>query len=327
MLKIDKLKDRLNDYKGTLKSIKEYGGNAEAARALARIILQKPSDAIRSLRWKAISSGAHVDQLILSFPKFKLAVNVQDGGIASELAVEHSHEPVGTEVFLSILKDDMTVVEIGANIGYYTVQESCHRKLKRVIAIEPNPLSFELLKENVQINDCQDVSVFNMGISDVDGVRPFYISKHANSGSMTAQAEYARKLDIPVAKLDTLMDRENIEHVDVIRMDVEGHEVSALRGMLETLKRDTPWICMEYHAPEIQADEREIFISTLKALNYELKCFMFRSDDSPIFGQMLPRRSDVLKRGDLREVLEAVTTQSLLLFIAPRTTAFEMPSL
>ncbi len=327
MISIEKVQKKVDYYKSALKSLHEYGGNAELVRGVARIALRKPSDIFRKVRWKAMSLGACVDSVILDFEKFKLMVDAHDEGIAAELALDHMHEPFGTEILLSILKDDMTVVELGANIGYYTMQESCQRKLKRIVAIEPNPVSFEVLSENVRMNECKHVDLFNVGISDVDGNLPFYISKHSNICSIGARDDYERKIDVPVLKLDTLVERENVDTVDMIRMDIEGHEICALRGMLETLKKNKPWICMEYHAPMISDEDREYFISTLESLDYELKCFTFRWSDYPIFGHNIVERKSIIKTGDLRNVLEAVTKQVLLLFIAPRSAEFEIPSL
>ncbi len=327
MIKLEKLKKKADYYKSALKSLQEYGGNAELVRGATRIVLRKPSDAFRKLRWKAISAGSCVDRVILDFEKFKLAVDAHDEGIAAELALDHMHEPFGTKILLSILKDDMTVVELGANIGYYTMQESCQQNLKRIIAIEPNPVSFEFLSENVRMNHCEHVDLFNVGISDVDGNLPFYISKHSNICSIGAREDYERKIDVPVLRLDTLVERENVESVDMIRMDIEGHEICALRGMMETLKANKPWICMEYHAPMISAEDREFFISTLESLDYDLKCFTFRWSDYPIFGRNIVDRNSVIKTGNLRTVLESITKQVLLLFIAPRSTEFEIPAL
>ncbi len=328
MSKLDKLKNRIHYYEKALESLKKYGGNAELVRGVARIALRKPSDAVRKLRWKAMSMGTCVDRVILDFQKFKLAVDARDEGIAAELALDHMHEPFGTRILLSILKEGMTIVELGANIGYYTMQEaSSANKPARIVAIEPNPVSFDLLTENVQMNGHDFVELLNVGISNVDGSMPFYISKHSNICSMAPREDYERKMDVPVMRLDTLAAEKNIEGVDLIRMDIEGHEICALKGMMETLKRDKPWICMEYHAPMISDEDREFFISTLESLDYELKCFTFRWSDYPIFGHNIVDRSTVIKTGDLRTVLESVTKQVMLLFIAPRSTEFEIPAL
>ena len=324
---INKLEKRIKYFKSALSSMKMYGGTPELVRGMTRFALQKPSDAVRKLRWKLMKAGTDIDRLILDFEKFKLVVDAHDEGIAAELALDHMHEPFGTQILLSILREGMTLVELGANIGYYTMQESCRQNLARIVAIEPNPLSFEFLSENVRMNGCSHISLHNVGISDVDGELPFYISKHSNICSITPRDVYERKIDVPVMKLDTLMEREHIDHVDLIRMDIEGHEIHALRGMMETLRRDRPWICMEYHSPLIDEAEREAFVSTLESLDYELKCFTFRWSDYPIFGHNVVDRSTLIKTGNLREVLDDIPKQILLLFLAPRATAFELPTL
>ncbi|MCL2324914.1 MAG: FkbM family methyltransferase [Proteobacteria bacterium] len=322
-----RMQNRIEYYKSALGALRNYGGDAELARGLARIVLRKPSDALRMLRWKLASKFAHLDRVILKFPNFDLLVSAKDEGIAAELAIDRMHEPLGTKVLLSILKDDMTLVELGANIGYYTMQEAKHRKLKKIVAIEPNPTSFEFLSENVRLNQCDNIELHNVGISDIDGNLPFYISKHSNICSITPRESYASIIDVPVTRLDTLLAKQKIKKVDLIRMDIEGHEIQALKGMLKTLERDKPWICMEYHAPMISAEDRNDFVTTLESLGYALKCFTFRWSDYPIFGHTLVNRDTVLKVGNLRQVLEDIPKQVLLLFLAPDSEPFELPKL
>lgn len=326
MSKLKKLQKKAEYYKSALGSLKEYGGNAELARGIARIALRKPSDLLRKLRWKAVNTLGNVETVELKFPKYTMLVDPKDQGIAAELAVDHVHEPFGTAILKSILRDDMTIVEIGANIGYFMLEEDTHVNVRMIVAIEPNPASFQILSQNVCINDAM-ANVFNVGISDTDGTLPFYISKHSNISSITPRADYEKKIDVPVMKLDTLLNREKIEAVDLIRMDIEGHEINALRGMAETLAKHHPWLCLEYHTPIISPEDREFFISTLEALDYELKCFTFRWSDYMIFGHNIADRRKVVMTGNLREVLENIQNQVLLLFIAPRDTKFELPEL
>ena len=322
---IDCVTKRINYFQSALSSLKMYGGNAELARGAVRFLLQKPSDAVRKLRWKAMHAHTSIAQNILDFDAFKLVVDAKDEGISAELAIDHMHEPFGTAILCHILADDMTVVELGANIGYYTMQECAARKLRRVVAIEPNPRSFEILKQNVELNACDNVTMHNIAISDTDGTLPFYISKHSNICSITPRSDYERVIDVPVRTLDGLVATDSIEKVDMIRMDIEGHEICALRGMTETLKRDKPWICMEYHSPMISTQDREFFVSTLEHCGYELKCFTFRWSDYPIFGHNIVDKSNVVKTGELRTVLENIPKQVVLLFLAHKDVAFELP--
>lgn len=322
----ESLKKRAEYFKSALASMKKYGGTREAVLGAARFLLQKPSDGARRLRWKAMHAHTRIAQNIVDFDAFKLIVDAKDEGISAELALDHMHEPFGTAILRHILTDGMTVAELGANIGYYTMQECSARKLKRVAAIEPNPRSFEILRQNAELNGCGNVSLHNIAISDCDGTLPFYISKHSNICSITPRTDYARIIDVPVQTFDSFVLREQIGKIDMIRMDIEGHEICALRGMQETLRRDKPWICMEYHATLISESDREYFVSVLESLGYALKCFTFRWSDYPIFGKTIADRQTVVKTGSLRDVLENIPKQVLLLFLAPEETKFEFPA-
>lgn len=324
---INPIKKRIKYFQSALKSMKQYGGNAEMMRGMARFLLQKPSDAVRKWRWKAMHAQTNVLMDILDFGNFKLIVDAKDEGISAELAIDKMHEPFGTQILLKILEDDMTVVELGANIGYYTMQESAARKLKNLYAIEPNPRSFQILTQNVALNHCDNTHLFNLAISDVNGELPFYISKHSNICSISPRSDYAQKIDVPVMTLDDFVASNRISSVDMIRMDIEGHEIHALKGMLKTLKCHKPWICMEYHSPMIAENDRHEFVETLTSLGYELKCFTFRWSDYPIFGQNIVDKRNLIKTGDLKEILDDIPQQVLLLFLAPKETPFTLPSL
>jgi hypothetical protein len=77
----------------------------------------------------------------------------------------------------------------------------------------------------------------------------------------------------------------------------------------------------------ISEQDREFFVSTLESLDYELKCFTFRWSDYPIFGKPWVDKGTVLKTGNLREILNGIPNQVLLLFLASSGEAFELPTL
>lgn len=324
MAKIIKKIKRLNS---SLKTFEHFAGKQELLRGAARVILRHPSDLLRKLRWKATHAMLSSERVLISMPKFDILVSSKDEGIAAELALDGEHEPFGTKTLLSILQENMTIVDLGSNLGYYVLSESKHIKLKKIIAIEPNPETFSLLSENVRLNHCDEVELFNIGISDTDATLPFYVSKHSNICSITPKDVYERIIEVPVLSLDSLLKREKIKKVDLVRMDIEGHEIFAIQGMLSTLKTSKPWLCMEYHSPQISAEDRETFIETLTKLDYELKCFSFRWSDYYLFGKNIADPRKVLMQAPLREALEQSPTQTLLLYLAPKSTPFELPAL
>lgn len=322
----DKLKRRINYYSSALASMRQYGGNAEVARGLARFALRFPSDKLRAIRWKlATKTISTVDSVVLQLDNFKLRVDAKDEGIAAELAIDKFHEPYGTKILQSILRDDMTIVDIGANIGYYVMTEATTVNVKQILAIEPNPVSYENIKANIELNACENIICRNVAASDENGSMPFYISKHSNICSLTPRTDYEKIIDVPVVKLDDLAKEVGLDKVDMVRMDIEGYEIHAIPGMMEILKRDRPWICMEYHSTLINEAEREVFVSTLENLGYKLKAFTFRWADMFLFDRTIADPRTVIKHGDLRTVLNDIPNQVLLLFLAPEETEYSDP--
>ncbi len=315
-----------NYYKSAIGSMHQYGGKIEAVRGIARFALRIPSDMVRSLRWKTVSrSLGTVDSIVLQLQDFKLRVDAHDEGIAAELAIDKMHEPYGTKILKSILRDDMTIIDIGANIGYYVMTEATTIKAKKILAIEPNPVNYDNLKANIELNGCKNIVCRNVAASDENGNLPFYISKCSNICSLTPRTDCEKIIDVPVARLDDLAEEFDLGKIDMVRMDIEGYEIHALPGMMKILEKSKPWICMEYHSTLINDVEREVFVSTLENLGYKLKAFTFRWADMFLFNRTIADPKTVIKHGDLRTVLNDIPNQVLLLFLAPEETEYSDP--
>ena len=322
-----KLLKKIKHFTKSMQNFYHAGTKKDVAHGAIRIALRHPSDFYRKLKWKKIRKNFHEENIKLNLEKFDILVMNNDDGIAAELAVDKMHEPYGTEILLSIIQDNMTVVDLGANIGYYVLQQATHKNLEKIIAIEPNPVSFECLKKNIDLNNLKNVDTYNIAISDTDGTCPFYISKISNICSITPKTDYEKIISVPVTKLDSFVKKYKIKNVDLVRMDIEGHEVHAIRGMLNTLKTKKPWICMEYHSPMIDDKQRNELIQMLDDVEYELKAYTFRWVDYPIFGKTIADTKSIIKHENLKTLLNISDRQTLLLFLAHKDKTFTPPKL
>jgi len=139
------------------------------------------------------------------------------------------------------LKEGMTVIDIGANIGYFALIEARMVGDKgKVYAIEPDPRNIRLLKKNIEINNFSHIiKVYSVAISDQNGTDKFYLAKSSNNNSMIAlSGDY---IEVDTFRLDDFLRENEIdkESIDLIRMDIEGYEAKAIEGMTETLKTNT----------------------------------------------------------------------------------------
>lgn len=204
----------------------------------------------------------------------KLAVH--DQGICKELILTGTHEKKSTEYLEKIVKSGQTVVDIGANIGYFVLLEK--RQGAKVIAIEPSVDNFEVLKHNLKINSF-NAEVHNIVISDYEGTTKFYISEACNRSSLHGSGKYEV---CKVTTIDKLLKKKN---VNLVRMDVEGSEMSVFRGMEKTLEKGhLKHIFVELHPVELRERGSSIreSIDFLEKYSYVLKRAYYEADLSGI---------------------------------------------
>lgn len=140
-----------------------------------------------------------------------------------------------------LLQPGMTVLDIGAHHGLYTLLAS--RKVEpggRVIAFEPSPRERRRLERHLRWNGRRNVKVASEALGETAGEAELYLAERAASvcNSLRPPAEPAReRVRVRVARLDEWLEREGIERVDAVKLDVEGAERSVLRGAERLLER------------------------------------------------------------------------------------------
>lgn len=141
------------------------------------------------------------------------------------------HEVAEMAFVLHLLRPDETFVDIGANIGSYTVLAAGGAKA-RVVAVEPIPSTFARLAQNVILNDLEDrVRLWRGGLSDMACTLRFS-SELDTVNHVLVEGEGGTALDVPVQRLDDLLGG---EAPVLMKIDVEGHEWPVLRGAPRTL--------------------------------------------------------------------------------------------
>mgnify|MGYP005817436737 CR=1 FL=1 len=152
------------------------------------------------------------------------------------------HEPSEMGFVLHALRPEDLFVDIGANIGSYTIL-SAGAVGAKAISIEPIPQTFSRLKSNVALNDLtESVKLLNLGISHQSGVLNFTRS-FDTLNRVALPDEQLDCIEVSVRTLDDVMQGYTAH---LIKIDVEGHERAVLRGAIETLKKpDLKAVIME----------------------------------------------------------------------------------
>jgi FkbM family methyltransferase len=173
---------------------------------------------------------------------------------------------------LSQLKPGMTVIDIGAHIGLFTLPASFKVGQRgKIIAVEPEDKNFNCLQKNLKINGIKNVIGVKTALSDFNGQEDFFISKGSGCHSLFPREgdNILKKIQIEVKTLDSLLRELNIERVDLLKIDVEGAELKILKGGRETLIKNPQMkmVIASYHFPQ----EASEVVKYLKKLNFSPK--------------------------------------------------------
>jgi FkbM family methyltransferase len=154
--------------------------------------------------------------------------------------IESSREAKFVALLKSSIGVGMTVVEAGAHIGYVTLQLArAVGSSGHVFAFEANPRAVPLIERNLTANGLDEqVTVVPVALADVAGRHAFFLSGGGDTSSLHDPGGASERIEVTVTALDDWLDP--TVRVDVVKLDIEGGEVAALRGMRETLARAGP---------------------------------------------------------------------------------------
>ncbi len=134
------------------------------------------------------------------------------------------YESVETDIVKTNVKKNDIVVDVGANIGYYTLLMAKNNAV--VNSYEPEPQNFNLLKKNVILNNfSSNINLFNKAVSDFNGNSKLVLSDHSTGQHKLDTNRFGtRTIDVEVTKIE-------LDKIDFAKIDVEGTELNVLKGM------------------------------------------------------------------------------------------------
>lgn len=155
-------------------------------------------------------------------------------------------EPKSTELVKRIIKNDWVILDIGANIGYYTTLFSDlvgdHGK---VYAFEPTLHYLEALRANVAVNNSSNVEIINTGLSDMESKSKIKIGDSSATMHWISEAKERDTEIIELQTLDSFIEKRSISRLDFIKIDIDGHEPRVFKGASKTLEKFRPVILFE----------------------------------------------------------------------------------
>lgn len=172
--------------------------------------------------------------------------------------------PSGADVTDSVLlairpfvANDAVCFDVGANIGLYSLAFAAVAPQGRTYAFEPSPGTFDYLRHNVEANSLNNVEVFKLALGDqAQGTVHFHDIPFFTAGSfavdegsfLTSEVLGSNFFEAPATTIDAFVTEHGLDRIDLIKIDVEGAELSVLDGAKHTLSTMQPKVVLEFNS-------------------------------------------------------------------------------
>lgn len=193
--------------------------------------------------------------LVRVLGRYKLYVDTRDRGFGSHILIDGFWEIWLTLFCARNVKQGMTVVDVGANFGYYSMllAELVGNK-GQLIAVEPNPHAADFMSRSLELNGLSGrTRIETVALGSVrEEWAPLYVPHNEPKNALIVSdrfvpsAESGSLVKVPVTTLDLLC--ADSERIDFIKIDAEGAEEAIFLGMSETIARHRPIIVVEFNA-------------------------------------------------------------------------------
>lgn len=200
------------------------------------------------------------------------------------------------------LTPEMTLVDVGANIGEITLFAAKKLREGRILAFEPMPSVFAQLARNVEMNHFSNAVLFNLGLYHEDGALPLYVKEdkpygRTNEGvtSLFSSGKERKGATVSLRRLDDVAEECRLGRMDFLKIDVEGAELMVLRGAEGCIRKFRPVIVAEVAEENFRRAgyTRDDLFAFLESLNYEIRALEegIRISDGDCDALCLPRGS------------------------------------
>lgn len=207
-----------------------------------------------------------------------MIVDTRDLFVSSLLLRDLAYEEFETALFKRAIHPGSVVVDVGAQIGYYSVlAASICGDSGQVLSFEPDSHNFGLLAANLHINGFKTATATNKAVTDKAESRQFFIDnynlgKHSLAlSNVTSIDRDAKSSFTETVALDVFLAERQQDRVDVLKVDAEGAEGLVIRGCQRTLERNSAVLFIElwpFGQRNLGTDPREMLLS-LKSLGYD----------------------------------------------------------
>jgi len=181
-----------------------------------------------------------------------------------------------------LMKPGMTFIDIGANVGLYTII-AAHlvKETGSVIAFEPQTELIKLINENIELNKLNNITLISCALGEENGEAELFQVSSTNDGQATLRINrdeqtFGGVIKVPIHTLSSILIELKVENVDGIKIDTEGAELYVLNGFLPWLDSHTPpyfifFECIEEHLLRFRHNTKMLF-EFFWTLDYSIYC-------------------------------------------------------
>jgi FkbM family methyltransferase len=176
-----------------------------------------------------------------------IILDIQTVDVFFEVFIEESYEKYNR------VKSGDVVIDIGANIGMFTIKAACSAGINgKIIAIEPEPKNIKVFKENIR--PFKNVILIPKAAGSYSGKIDLMIGIHSGSHRIDIHDDEnifeKKKITVPLETLDNIVKDQNIDIINFVKIDVEGWELEVLKGAINTLEKIKFFAIASYHKKE-----------------------------------------------------------------------------
>ena len=176
------------------------------------------------------------------------------------------------KIFAELVSQSEVFIDIGANIGYYSLLAAKLNSNLKVLAFEPSPGAFDFLSDNIKLNNLTNIFPYKMALSNIEGKLTFY--QHSNpkmkelhgqlggSSSLVLDEEnkdHFQSIEVAATTANKFIQSNPLNKIDIIKIDTEATEHLVIDGASEILSKFKPIIICEVLKNKIERELEDIF--------------------------------------------------------------------
>ena len=175
------------------------------------------------------------------------------------------------EEFLN--KDNMTVIDIGANAGYFSLFAQSKLKNPKIYAFEPMPYAYKFLEKYKDTYPDMDLHIHQKALSNKNGtliLNTETIDNYSTKASIFSTDEQTLQIEVEAITLQSFMQEQGIENIDLMKLDCEGSEYPILYTMPNEILNRISLLCIETHKGIGERENTESLVKHLHSHNFEI---------------------------------------------------------